>query len=185
MRQQVVDHFGPFRAFSGNLQITTSLDLDLQRAAESTISQMLPPGSGLPSASLVAIDNKTGEVRAMVGGADYTTTPVQPRDAGPAPARLDVQAVRADDRAAVRHLAGLGVELAAEAVPVPHSGGREYFVVRNYGDAYYGSQSLASATTTSDNSVYADVGIHVGTQQDRARGAAARHPHADLARTTR
>src|SRR5262249_12238000 len=69
VRQQVVDQLGAFKAFSGNLQITTSLDLDLQHAAENTISQMLPAGSGLPSASLVAIDNKTGEVRAMVGGA--------------------------------------------------------------------------------------------------------------------
>src|SRR5262249_39380645 len=39
------------------------------------------------------------------------------------------------------------------------------FIVRNYGDAYYGSQSLTSATTTSDNSVYAEVGITVGTKK--------------------
>src|SRR5205807_1784058 len=37
-------------------------------AAEQAISSNLPSGSDLPTASLVAIDNKTGEVRAMVGG---------------------------------------------------------------------------------------------------------------------
>ena len=40
----------------------------MQQAADQAISEELPSGSGLPSASLVAIDNKTGEVRAMVGG---------------------------------------------------------------------------------------------------------------------
>jgi penicillin-binding protein 1A len=165
VRQQVVDHFGPFRAFSGNLQITTSLDLDLQNAAESTISQMLPAGSGLPSASLVAIDNKTGEVRAMVGGTDYATSPFN----------LATQGQRQPGSTfkpfvlTTALLSGISPGSVWSSQPkqfvVPHSGGREYFVVRNYGDAYYGSQTLTSATTTSDNSVYADVGVHVGTRK--------------------
>jgi penicillin-binding protein 1A len=165
VRQQVVDHFGPFRAFSGNLQITTSLDLDLQRAAEQAISQLLPPGSGLPSASLVAIDNKTGEVRAMVGGSDYATSPFN----------LATQGQRQPGSTfkpfvlTTALLSGISPNSVWSSRPkqfvVPHTRGREYFVVRNYGDAYYGSQSLASATTTSDNSVYAEVGVKVGTRK--------------------
>jgi penicillin-binding protein 1A len=165
VRQQVVDHFGPFRAFSGNLQITTSLDLDMQSAAESTISQMLPAGSGLPSASLVAIDNKTGEVRAMVGGADYATSPFNLATQGQ---RQPGSTFKPFTLTAAL-LSGISPGSVWSSQPkqfvVPHSGGREYFVVRNYGDAYYGSQTLASATTTSDNSVYADVGVHVGTRK--------------------
>ena len=57
-----------YRAYYGGLKIRTSLDLEMQKAAEQAVSAELPSGSGLPSASLVAIDNKTGEVRAMVGG---------------------------------------------------------------------------------------------------------------------
>ncbi|HKG40027.1 MAG TPA: transglycosylase domain-containing protein [Conexibacter sp.] len=165
VRQQVVDHFGPFRAFSGNLQITTSLDLDLQTAAESAISQMLPAGSGLPSASLVAIDNKTGEVRAMVGGADYATSPFNLATQGQ---RQPGSTFKPFTLTAAL-LSGISPGSVWSSQPkqfvVPHSGGKEYFVVRNYGDAYYGSQTLASATTTSDNSVYADVGVHVGTRK--------------------
>jgi len=165
VRQQVVDHFGPFKAFSGNLQITTSLDLDLQRAAEQTISQLLPPGSGLPSASLVAIDNKTGEVRAMVGGSDYATSPFN----------LATQGQRQPGSTfkpfvlTTALLSGISPNSVWSSQPkqfvVPHTRGREFFLVRNYGDAYYGSQSLASATTTSDNSVYAEVGVKVGTRK--------------------
>ena len=164
VRQQVVDHFGPFRAFSGNLQITTSLDLDLQHAAESTISQLLPPGSGLPSASLVAIDNKTGEVRAMVGGADYATSPFN----------LATQGQRQPGSTfkpfvlTTALLSGISPGSVWTSRPkefvVPHGGG-EVFAVRNYGGAYSGSNTLAGATTVSDNSVYAEVGIKVGTRK--------------------
>ncbi|HET8861682.1 MAG TPA: penicillin-binding transpeptidase domain-containing protein, partial [Solirubrobacterales bacterium] len=38
-------------------------------------------------------------------------------------------------------------------------GGKEVFEVNNYGDSYLGSASLATATTYSDNSVYAQVGL--------------------------
>jgi penicillin-binding protein 1A len=45
---------------------------------------------------------------------------------------------------------------------VPHSGGKEKFVVNNYEGAYSGVSTLARATTFSDNSVYAEVGFKVG-----------------------
>lgn len=165
VRQQVVDRFGPFRAFSGNLQITTSLDLDLQRAAESSIAQMLPPDSGLPAASLVAIDNKTGEVRAMVGGSDYATRPFN----------LATQGQRQPGSTfkpfvlTAALLSGISPSSVwastQKQFPVPGTGGREFFVVRNYNQAYAGSTSLTGATTTSDNSVYAEVGVRVGTRK--------------------
>src|SRR5262249_38053542 len=40
---------------------------------------------------------------------------------------------------------------------VPHS--REYFDVHNYGNEYYGSSSLETATIHSDNSVYAELAL--------------------------
>jgi penicillin-binding protein 1A len=47
---------------------------------------------------------------------------------------------------------------------VPHSK-HEYFVVNNYEGSYTGSNTLAGAMTVSDNSIYAAVGIHVGTRR--------------------
>ncbi|HYV16605.1 MAG TPA: transglycosylase domain-containing protein [Conexibacter sp.] len=165
VRQQVVDHFGPFKAFSGGLQITTSLDLDMQQAAQDAIDQMLPPGTGLPSASLVAIDNRTGEVRAMVGGEDYASSPFNLATQGqrqPGSTFKPFTLVAALENGISPSSVWSSHE---KEFPVPNSGGKEFFVVKNYGDAYYGSQTLASATTTSDNSVYADVGVHVGTRK--------------------
>lgn len=58
----------------GGLQVTTSLDLDLQQTAENIVkdgvqSYVKPHGGN--NASLVTIDPKTGQILAMVGSADY------------------------------------------------------------------------------------------------------------------
>jgi penicillin-binding protein 1A len=165
VRQQVVDHFGPFKAFAGGLQITTSLDLDVQQAAEQAIQQMLPPGSGLPTASLVAIDNRTGEVRAMVGGLDYASQPFNLATQGQ---RQPGSTFKPFVLTAALE-SGISPESVWSSRPkqfvVPHTHGREYFVVKNYSNEYSGSNTLAGATTVSDNSVFAEVGIKVGTHK--------------------
>jgi penicillin-binding protein 1A len=165
VRQQVVDDLGPFKAFSGGLQITTSLDLDLQRAAESAISQMLPPGSGLPTGSLVAIDNRTGEVRAMVGGDDFAARPFNLATQGQ---RQPGSTFKPFTLTAALE-SGISPGSVWSSRPkqfiVPNSGGKEAFVVKNYGNEYSGSNTLAGATTVSDNSVFAEVGIKVGTRK--------------------
>ena len=68
LHRGVPQNVAEYRAYYGGLKIRTTLDLKLQQAADQAISQELPTGENLPSASLVAIDNKTGQVRAMVGG---------------------------------------------------------------------------------------------------------------------
>jgi penicillin-binding protein 1A len=48
---------------------------------------------------------------------------------------------------------------------VPGSGGKEVFPVSNYEDSYLGSASLWSATAASDNSVFAELGLKIGTKR--------------------
>ena len=75
---------GPGRAFGGGLDIVTSLDLDMQEAAESAAYNTL---AGLePTASVVVIDNKTGGVKAMVGGNDFQEEPFKPGSVSSLPA---------------------------------------------------------------------------------------------------
>ena len=70
LTQQLVDRYGAGRVFGGGLKIKTTLDPGSSAAAEQAIARPARAASG-PSASLVAIDNKTGEVKAMVGGTDF------------------------------------------------------------------------------------------------------------------
>ncbi|HEV3474693.1 MAG TPA: transglycosylase domain-containing protein, partial [Actinomycetota bacterium] len=61
--------------YRGGLQIETTLDLEVQRAAEQAIAGVLnQPGD--PDAALVAIDVDTGGILAMVGGRDFHTSQV-------------------------------------------------------------------------------------------------------------
>src|SRR6202035_1481551 len=70
VQQQVIERYGAPRAFDGGLRIKTTLDLELQRSAEQAVNNYLAYAGG-PTASLVAIENSTGEIRAMVGGRNY------------------------------------------------------------------------------------------------------------------
>src|SRR3954451_14060560 len=79
VKQQVVDELGGGQqgarlAFQGGLKVKTTLDAEMQDAAQKAIDQTLPYKDG-PRAALVAIDNHTGAVRAMVGGDDYNAAP--------------------------------------------------------------------------------------------------------------
>ncbi len=54
----------------GGIRIYTTLDQSAQRAAEAAVAEGLPKDTEL-QAALVAIDPRTGYVKAMVGGRDY------------------------------------------------------------------------------------------------------------------
>jgi len=67
-----------FEASPASLRIYTTIDLDLQRLAEAALKRQLDwldsvykNRAAKPQAALVALDPKTGNVLAMVGGRDY------------------------------------------------------------------------------------------------------------------
>ena len=161
-----------YRAYFGGLKIRTTLDLSMQRAAEQAISANLPYTPGGPTASLVAIDNRTGEVRAMVGGPivngeeDYSQYPFNLATEGH---RQPGSSFKPFTLAVALESGKYGPDSIIDSAPqdfiVPNSGGKEHFIVHNFGNTYSGPISLANATAISDNSVYAQVGISVGTQR--------------------
>lgn len=164
VQQQVIERYGATRAFDGGLRIKTTLDLDLQRAAESAVNGYLPGPEG-PTAALVAIENSTGQVRAMVGGRDYSTTPFNlategERQPGSSFKAFDLAAALEDG---ISPGSVWSSQVKEFVVPGPH--GKERFVVHNDEGAYSGATSLTAATAYSDNSVYAEVGIKVGTRR--------------------
>lgn len=72
---QVVDRYGEAAVFGGGLRIYTTLDLDIQEAAEKALLEGLPvnprtAGGELtqPQGALIAIDPRNGHIKAMVGG---------------------------------------------------------------------------------------------------------------------
>jgi 1A family penicillin-binding protein len=57
--------------FRGGLRVYTTIDLTLQRYAEEAIADTLDQ-TGDPSAAMCAVDPRSGEIKAMVGGKDYS-----------------------------------------------------------------------------------------------------------------
>ncbi len=58
----------------GGLRVYTTLDKDIQAAAEKQIAVTIPDATEIETA-LVAMNPKTGEVKALVGGRNYTKSP--------------------------------------------------------------------------------------------------------------
>ncbi len=162
LTQQLVDRYKAPAVFSGGLKVQTTLDPELQAAAEAAINGRLN-GVG-PSASLVAIENKTGKIRAMVGGTDFQNRPFNLATNGrrqPGSAFKPFTLIEALDNGVDPNATFASQK---KLFPVPGSPG-EKFEVNNYEDSYSGVASLSSATATSDNSVYAELGLKVGTKK--------------------
>ncbi len=72
--QQLSERYGARLVEEGGLKVITTLDVDMQGAAESAVASRTAQNSSkynAKNASLVAIDVPTGQVRAMVGSADF------------------------------------------------------------------------------------------------------------------
>jgi penicillin-binding protein 1A len=117
-----------------------------------------------PEAAVVAIENRTGEIKAMVGGSSFERRPFNLATNGH---RQPGSAFKP-----FTLIAALEQGVSPDAVftsqpkvfPVPGST-QEKFVVHNHSNSYAGVASLRSATATSDNSVYAELGLRVGTRR--------------------
>jgi penicillin-binding protein 1A len=83
VRRQLVQQFGAEQVLRGGLRIHTTLDMTMQRHAEDAIRERAaqlertsPSGKAHRlEGALVAIDPRTGEVLALVGGRDFHASP--------------------------------------------------------------------------------------------------------------
>lgn len=157
VRQQLVDRYDAGATFGGGLRIHTTLDLDMQQAAERAVTGTLPFGG--PTASLVAIENKTGKVRALVGGNDYEQRPFNLATQGrrqPGSAFKPFTLV-----AGLKKGLGLGYTLRSSKIEDKANS----VLIENYENAYAGTISLGRATATSDNTAFVRLGWQVGTRK--------------------
>jgi penicillin-binding protein 1A len=170
VRQQLVDRFGAAKTFFGGLRIKTTLDLELQSAAEGVVSSYL--AGVLPTAAVVVIDNRNAGVKAMVAGPDYDEKPFNLATMGHRQPGSSIKPIILTT-ALQQGISSGSVYESAPQVFTFGKKGKEFFEVNNYGDSYLGSASLATATTYSDNSVYAQVGLESikGTTHAIARTA--------------
>ena len=156
LRQQLLERYGPQKAFFGGLKVKSTLDLKLQEAAEESVASYL--GYLPATASVVVIENKTAGIKALVGGSDFDTTPFNLATQGrrqPGSSIKPFTLITALEE---------GISPATtfpSEVRTFHFGkkGKERFEVHNDEDSYLGYCSIECATTYSDNSIYAALGL--------------------------
>jgi penicillin-binding protein 1A len=155
----------PYEAYYGGLKIKLTINLKMQQAAQAAVTDEFPDADG-PTASLVSIDNATGEVRAMVSGnGDYQTSPFNLATLGyrqPGSSFKLFTLVQALESG--KYGPDSVIDSAPQDIPFQGPDGVPgHFIVHNDGDHYSGPITLAEATDISDNTVFAQVGMKLGT----------------------
>jgi penicillin-binding protein 1B len=88
IRENLLKDFSEEQLMNGNLNVYTTLDPDLQNAAVEAVANGLafvekqlaarskkkPASEARPQAALIALDPRTGAIKAMVGGTDYASS---------------------------------------------------------------------------------------------------------------
>jgi penicillin-binding protein 1A len=159
VKDQLVERYGAGRVFGGGLRVTSTIDLNLQEQARVAIEKVLKDPEG-PAAALVAIDPKTGAVKAMFGGRNFRESQFN----------LAAQAERQPGSAfkpivlatAIRE--GISPLTEIESRPVSIDAGDRIWPVTNYEKTYLGRITLERALVSSDNSVYAQLTDLVGPE---------------------
>jgi penicillin-binding protein 1A len=157
VKQQLLRKYKPQVVFGGGLKVYTTVDLRLQKLGHQAIEKWLPDPNG-PRAALVAINPTTGAVLAMVGGDKFRESQFN----------LAVQGERQPGSSfkpfvlATALLQGISPTTIFDSHPVSIFLGDRYWRPQNFDNEYLGPISLATATTVSDNSVFAQLTRLVG-----------------------
>jgi penicillin-binding protein 1A len=172
--------------FQGGLRIYTTIDLEIQKAAEAAVKGVLYSPSD-PYGSLVALDPKTGHVKAMVGGRDFFAPKrkeqyaklnlatmlepgLGPRNEGGNGPGSGRQAGSAFKPFALAAAIAEGVPLSksynasGSCITLANADNGAPYTPCNYEGSAYGKISLLEATVKSVNTVFALLGDEIGAQ---------------------
>jgi penicillin-binding protein 1A len=154
--------------FSAGYTIHTTLDYDLQQEAQNVVDHVLPAGQGGPAAAVVAIDNATGEVKAMVGGYDFTDNAFNlatqaERQPGSAFKVFDLAVALEDGKNANSEFYSGPWVYKAQAVPFG-----DFSIHNDEGGYEYSNIPLYEALELSDNTVFSRLGLLVDGESNIA-----------------
>ncbi len=167
VKDRLVKHYGPRTAFGGGLKVTTTLDVNLQKIAREAVASVLPTSSG-PTASLVVLDARNGDVLAMVGGENYHKSQFNLATQGERqPGSSFKPFVLAT--ALKEGISPSSILTSSKNVTINADG--RLWKVNNYEGEALGPINLSQAIAYSDNSVFSQLTALVGprTVRDTAR----------------
>jgi penicillin-binding protein 1A len=154
VRQYLLDKYGATRLAQDGFRVSTTIDMQTQRQAEDAAKEILDRPDD-PEAAIVAIDPRTGAVRAMYGGKGFARKPFNfatdsRRQAGSTMKPFVLEQALVDG-------------YSAESVfPGPKELDIHGKIYHNFGDEQFGDITLLDATKHSVNTVYVQLIEKVG-----------------------
>jgi penicillin-binding protein 1A len=157
VRRYLLAKYGPTRVAQSGFRVQTTIDIGMQRQADRAIHGVLNQ-RGDPRAALVAIDPKTGAVRAMYGGSNQARQPFNYATAAMRQPGSTMKPFVLEE--------ALNQGYSANSVfPGPNKlkvQGEEY---SNFGTESYGDITLMDATKHSVNTVYVQLAEKLGPRK--------------------
>ena len=144
--------------FEGGLTVITTLDAEMQKAAQSAADARLEGLSSAFEVSLVAIDPENGYIKALVGGKDYEETQVNMATGEGGAGRQAGSAFKTFTLLAALE-AGINPSTTIDAGSTAQLPG---WTVSNIDKRDYGTRTIASAYQVSSNTAFARLAMSVG-----------------------
>jgi penicillin-binding protein 2D len=148
IRNKLVERYGPQIIEQGGLEVTSAMDLILQRRAERVLSEGIGRISPKLQGALLSLDPQTGDILAVAGGTDFRLNPYN-----------RAFFAKRQPGSAIKPLifaAALEKGYTAGSIwnddPVTYvRSEHETWTPRNYGNEHYGNLPLRQALAHSDN----------------------------------
>jgi penicillin-binding protein 1A len=159
VESELIKEYGVERVRRGGLKVFTTVEPSLQQAGVDAIAGTLTYSDD-PSAALVAIDPRTGDVKAMVSSSSYEESQYNLAAQG---RRQPGSTFKTFTLAAAINEGMDPNSTYYESKPLfINSPVWGEWDVSTYSDSYAGTTSVAKATLSSDNSVYAQLALDIG-----------------------
>lgn len=136
----------------GGLNVYTTLDPDIQHAAEAAVEERMDAEDELETA-LVSVDPRTGYLKAMVGGKNYRTNQFNHALASTRQPGSSFKPIMYLTALSSKAMTGLSV-FNSQPTLFHYDNNRQTYQPRNFGDKYLGEINMRQAIAASDN-IYA------------------------------
>lgn len=154
VREQLTEKYGVKKLTEGGLKITTSLDLDLQNYAQTAVASEVAKlkKSKVSNGAAMVIEPKTGQILAMVGSVDYFSNEIDGKYNIPTALRQPGSSIKPLNYVVAIDTGKITAASVVDDNPTCFTQeNQKPYCPTNYGNHYYGIQSIRNSLANSLN----------------------------------